>query len=207
MVALVAAGTKFISGEPLFEVFGYQVHAGSWIVVVLIPILIVNFLAIHRHYQRAAEQVATETPLSPEAIYHTVVVPVSEMNRVTIQTLAYACSISSGITAVHLAEYDHEIDSSRHMEGRHGESCPPVPSACQAGACRDTLSIADPRTHGVYRRSRGRASGNTLTVVLPEFVPAHWREQPLHTQTALRLKAALLFRPGTVVVSVPYRLR
>ncbi len=40
--------------------------------------------------------------------------------------------------------------------------------------------------------------------MLPEFVPAHWREHALHGRTALRLKAALLFRPNTVVVSVPY---
>src|SRR5581483_10008979 len=46
----------------------------------------------------------------------------------------------------------------------------------------------------------------TLTVILPEMVPAHWWEQILHNQTALRLKAALLFRPGVVVASVPYHL-
>jgi hypothetical protein len=28
----------------------------------------------------------------------------------------------------------------------------------------------------------------------------------LHNQSALRIKAALLFRPGTVVTSVPYHL-
>jgi hypothetical protein len=39
------------------------------------------------------------------------------------------------------------------------------------------------------------------------MVPAHWWEQVLHNQTALRLKAALLFRPGIVVASVPYHLR
>ena len=43
-------------------------------------------------------------------------------------------------------------------------------------------------------------------MVLPEFVAHHWWEQLLHNQTALRLKASLLFRPGTVVVSVPYHL-
>lgn len=47
---------------------------------------------------------------------------------------------------------------------------------------------------------------DTLTVVLPEYVPRHWWEQILHNQTALRIKAALLFRPGTVVISVPYHL-
>jgi hypothetical protein len=47
---------------------------------------------------------------------------------------------------------------------------------------------------------------DTLTIVLPEFIARHWWEHLLHNQTALRLKAALLFRPGTVVTSVPYHL-
>ena len=76
-VALVAGGTKFVSGEPLFQVLGFDVRAGSWIVIVLIPFLILNFLAIHRHYKLAADELATETPLSPEAIQHIVVVPVA----------------------------------------------------------------------------------------------------------------------------------
>jgi hypothetical protein len=49
--------------------------------------------------------------------------------------------------------------------------------------------------------------GRTLMVVLPELVFSRWWHQFLHNQTALRLKAALLFRPGTVVVNVPYHLR
>jgi len=47
---------------------------------------------------------------------------------------------------------------------------------------------------------------DTITVVLPEFIALHWWEHVLHNQTALRIKAALLFRPGTVVTSVPYHL-
>jgi len=43
--------------------------------------------------------------------------------------------------------------------------------------------------------------------VLPEFLVAHWWENILHNQTALRLKAALLFRPGIVVADVPQHLR
>jgi hypothetical protein len=33
-----------------------------------------------------------------------------------------------------------------------------------------------------------------------------WWEQLLHNQTALLLKGRLLFRPNTVVVSVPYHI-
>jgi hypothetical protein len=43
-----------------------------------------------------------------------------------------------------------------------------------------------------------------VTVLVPEYIPAHWWEQILHSQTALRLKASLLLRPNTVVTSVPY---
>ena len=47
---------------------------------------------------------------------------------------------------------------------------------------------------------------SVVTVLLPEYIPAHWWEHVLHTQTALRLKGALLFRPRTAVASVPYHL-
>ena len=54
---------------------------------------------------------------------------------------------------------------------------------------------------------RERHPGDTLTLVLPEFLVAHWWEYILHNQTAFRLKAALLFRPGIVVTDVPQHLR
>ena len=41
----------------------------------------------------------------------------------------------------------------------------------------------------------------------PEFVPPRWWQQVLHNQSIFRLKAALLYRPGIVVTSVPYHLR
>ena len=41
-----------------------------------------------------------------------------------------------------------------------------------------------------------------ITVVIPEFV-TDWKQQWLRNQTALALKARLLYRPNTVVTSVP----
>lgn len=46
-----------------------------------------------------------------------------------------------------------------------------------------------------------------ICVVLGEFVPRHWWEYLLHGQAALRLKAALFFRPNVAVVNVPYHLK
>ena len=45
-----------------------------------------------------------------------------------------------------------------------------------------------------------------ITVILPEFVPAKWWQHLLHNQRALLIKGALLFRPNTVVTSVPFHL-
>jgi hypothetical protein len=44
-----------------------------------------------------------------------------------------------------------------------------------------------------------------VTVLIPELAIHHWWEEVLHNQTELSLKGRLLFRPGTVVTSVPYR--
>jgi hypothetical protein len=204
-VALVAGGTKFVSGEPLFQVLGFDVRAGSWIVIVLIPFLILNFLGIHRHYKRAAEELATETPLSPEAIQHIVVVPIAAVNRLAIQTLAYACSIAPNVIAVHVSDVPEEM-AQLHQAWRAQFANHPFLERVRLRLIRSPYRSMIPALMSYIDDLDQGQPGATITVVLPELVPAHWWEQPLHTQTALRLKAALLFRPGTVVTSVPYHL-
>jgi hypothetical protein len=52
-----------------------------------------------------------------------------------------------------------------------------------------------------------RRGDDKLTVLVPEFVPKWWWQQLLHNQPVFLLKAALPYRPGIVVTSVPYHLR
>jgi hypothetical protein len=44
-----------------------------------------------------------------------------------------------------------------------------------------------------------------VAVFIPEYVVEHWWEHLLHNQSALRLKARLLFQTGVMVTSVPWR--
>jgi amino acid transporter len=172
---------------------------GAWIVLLLIPLLIMMFRAIHRHYARAAGELAAQTPLEPDQIEHTVIVPVAAVNRVARQTLAYARSISPNVTAVFITDDEAEIELMRESWKALGSDIPMViiesPYRSLVGPLLSYLDEID--------RQR---PDDTLTVVLPEFIARHWWEQILHNQTALRIKAALLFRPGTVVTSVPYHL-
>ena len=46
----------------------------------------------------------------------------------------------------------------------------------------------------------------TLTIVVPQFVPRKWWHQLLHAQTAVILRLALINRSGIVITSVPYQI-
>ncbi|MFT4040055.1 MAG: APC family permease [Thermomicrobiales bacterium] len=172
---------------------------GAWVVLVLIPLLIMVFRAINRHYASAAGELAAQTPLKPEDIEHTVIVPISAINRVARQTLAYARSISPNVTAVFITDDEAEIEEMRtNWERLNSE----VPLVIIESPYR---SIVAPLLSYLDEIERQRPE-DTITVVLPEFIARHWWEQFLHNQTALRIKASLLFRPGIVVTSVPYHL-
>ena len=172
---------------------------GAWIVIVLIPILILGFRAIHRHYETARGELATQTPLDPREISHTVVVPVAAVNRVARQTLAYARSISPNVVAVHITDDEAAIQAMQSAWDALGTD---IPLTIIESPYR---SLVTPLLSYIDEVDRQRPD-DTLTVILPEFIARHWWEQLLHNQTALRIKAALLFRPGTVVTSVPYHL-
>jgi hypothetical protein len=50
----------------------------------------------------------------------------------------------------------------------------------------------------------GRATPVTF-VIIPELAARHWWERGLFNQSAKRLRAALIGRPHTVIVDMPYR--
>ena len=58
----------------------------------------------------------------------------------------------------------------------------------------------------VVRQLRREHPGDVVSIVVPEYVVAHWWEHVLHNQTALRLEARLRFEPSVVVTSVPWLL-
>ncbi|MBV8085173.1 MAG: APC family permease [Chloroflexi bacterium] len=196
---MVNAVGAIVTGVVLVVIIGTKFIYGAWIVILLIPIIIAMFLTIHRHYTRVHDQLELEgdMPVTPAAIRHTIIVPVADLNRLTIQTLAYARSLSSNVTAVHIAEDEEAARDFRQKWEEWGDKVPLVTIESPY------RSVVGPLLRYIDNIDR-RDAFDTITVILPEFVTAHWWENLLHNQTALRLKAALLFRPGTVVTSVPY---
>lgn len=176
-----------------------KIPEGAWIIVIVIVLLVLMMRAIHRHYQTATTELQAQTPLRPEEIEHTVIVPVADINRVARQTLAYARSISQNVTAVHINDDEAAIEQMRQAWADLGTDIQLVIIESPYRA------LVNPLMKYIDEIDKQRPN-DTITVVLPEFIARHWWEHALHNQTALRIKAALLFRPGTVVTSVPYHL-
>src|SRR5438552_16627102 len=76
---------------------------GAWIVVVLIPLLVLMFLRIHRHYFEVAQELSAEGLEGLRPIRHEVIVPISGIHRGVIAALEYAKSIAPHhVTAVYV---------------------------------------------------------------------------------------------------------
>ena len=128
---------------------------------------------------------------------HTVVVLVGTVNKGTLEALQYARSLAPDrLLAVSVVGDPHEKEQ---LDKAWAEA------QAQHRAAHDLLAV--PRAHPpmlqLPRRARRREPDDLITVVIPEFVVTGWYSQILHNQTALALKARLLFRPNTVVTSCP----
>jgi len=174
---------------------------GAWIVVVLIPLLVAIFRAIHRHYLDMATQLTTEGVTGLRPIRHEVIVPISGIHRGVIRALEYAKSIApEHVTALYINIDEETTQKLRQKWERLGGG---VELVVLASPYR---SLVGPLTRYLDRRIKAHQY-EMVTIVLPEFIPARWWHHLLHNQTSLMLKGALLFKPDVIVTSVPYHLK
>lgn len=173
---------------------------GAWIVVFLIPLLVLMFLRIHRHYVDVAQQLSTEGLTGLRPLHHEVIVPISGIHRGVIAALEYAKSIAPHhVTAVYVNLDDETTQKLREKWQQWGSGVNLVVVASPyRSLLRPLFNYVD--------RVRRSSPGVIITIVLPEFVPARWWQNLLHNQNTLFLKGALLFKKGVVVTNVPYHL-
>src|SRR6266704_2055621 len=181
---LVIATTKFVQG--------------AWIVILLIPLFVIFFLRTHRHYFYVRQQLSLREIEQERPLRHTAIVPISAVNRATVFAVRYAKSIAHEVEAVHVAIDPARVEQVRQQWKAWGAG---VPLRVLESPYR---SMVQPLVDHIDDLMHGRRRNEMVTVVLPEFVTAHWWEGLFHNQSAFLIKGALLFRPGVVVTSVPF---
>ena len=186
IVALVVVVSKFTEG--------------AWIPAAIIPLLVMLFRGISRHYSGLAGQLRIEPG---EDTYrrgadNTVVVLVGNVHRGVLEALEYARSLHpQRLVPLHVASSEEEQE---RIQQRWDDYRIDLPLTILYSPYRDLngeiLRFVDELDES--------HPGDRITVVIPEFVVRRWWEHLLHNQSALTLKGKLLFRPNVVVTSVPY---
>ncbi|MCL5773599.1 MAG: APC family permease [Firmicutes bacterium] len=181
-------------------VIGYTKFAeGAWMVVILVPVFIIVFLLINRHYMVVARQLRDKPQVKPSESPTVAIVPVFSLNLVARQALSFARGICKRVIAIHVATDPAAVDRLR-------ADWEEVEDDIQLIIINSPYRILLPPFIAYIEAIKEMEPQDNLLVILPEFVPKHWWEHILHNQTARRLKEALLYIPGVVVTSFPYHL-
>jgi amino acid transporter len=189
-----------VTGVVLLVVAVTKAHEGAWIIMLLIPALVLLFRLTFGHYRAVASQLKLGDVVLPATRRdNTVLVPISGMQRAVVRALDYAATLSDDVRAVYV-----DVDPAATVEIRRewktwGRGLPLVVLASPY------RSVLEPLLDYIGELTTARPD-DYVTVVLPEFVPARWWHHLFHNQRALLIKGALLFRPNTVVTSVPFHL-
>jgi amino acid transporter len=171
--------------------------AGAWIVVLAAPVIFLVMKAIAMHYRQVGDELrAAPSGVALPAQVHAVVL-VSNLLAPTLRALAFAqATAPASIRAVTVAVEgaDDPLPSEWEQRGV------PVPLVVIESPYRETV-----RPVQLYvRQLRRDYPGDVISIIIPEYVVGHWWHNLLHNQTALRLKARLLFEPWVTVTSVPW---
>jgi len=196
--AAVNAIGAAVTGMVLLVVAITKATEGAWIIIVLIPVHVLVFKLSKRHYDEVGLQLSLERWTPDRRRRNVVIVPVSGVHRAVVQAVDYAKALSDDVRAVYVNLSPTVTASIAKQWETWGHG---VPLVILESPFR---SLMEPLLEYIERE--GASPDTYVTVVLPEFVPARWWHHIFHNQSALLIKGALLFRPNTIVTSVPYHL-
>jgi len=175
---------------------------GAWIVLILTPVLIGMFLWIQKHYTGVASRLSLENYGEPPPynVRHRVIVPVSNVHQGTLAALRYARVMSDDITAVHVSLEPADTEKVRRKWETWGRGTRLV--------ILDSpyRLFLEPLLGYINEILSTRQPNETITIVVPHFVPGQRIYNALHMQTAEMLRRELLATPGVVITEVPYQI-
>ncbi len=182
LIALVVVVSKFTEG--------------AWIPAALIPLMVLMFRSIGKHYRISRGAIVAPKGYRAPRETHTMVVLVGGVNKGVLRGVQYARSLNPDrILAVTVCSNDAERKA---IEKQWKEFEVPIELHTVFSPYRE---LTRPVMQFIDELDE-QHQGDIITVVIPENVTS-WKTQWLHNGSAFALKAKLLYRPHTAVVSVP----
>ncbi len=187
IVVLIFGITKFLDG--------------AWIIILVIPILVFTFSAIHKHYARVARKLSLDNfGAPPPMVRRRVILTVAGVHRGTLEALRYARTISDDITAMHVSIDPDETNRLIEKWKKWGDG---VRLVILESPYR---LFIEPLLGYIHEMDKLRKPNEALIIVVPQFVSRHWWNNLLHTRTADTLRKSLLNQQNIIITEVPYQV-
>jgi amino acid transporter len=187
IVMIVFAVTKF--------------EEGAWVILILTPLMVFIFFRIHHHYKDLAAHLTLDKfrGLPARHTRHRVIMPVSAIHQGTLEALRYAKLLSNDVTAIHISIDPSETEKVQKKWKTWGEGTRLVVLDSPFRL------LIEPLLQYLEDIIDKRQENETITIVVPQFIPSKRWQNALHMNTADVLRKELMAKHGVVVTDVPYR--
>ncbi|MCM3799431.1 APC family permease [Caldibacillus thermoamylovorans] len=175
-----------------------------WPVFIFLPIIIILFHQIRKHYEAVGEQLRIQEAASSVPIQGNIIVlPVSGITTVVENSLNYAKSLSPDqIIAVYVG-FDRE--NIIKFEEKWKKVHPDIRIVTLYSYYR---SIVGPLSKFIdFVNKKANENHYNVTVIIPQFIPKKGWHYFLHNQSSLMIREFLLLRKNVVVSTVPFHLK
>lgn len=175
-----------------------------WPFFPIIGLLLWMFLSIRNHYDKVAAQLRLGGQIEKTSYAgNTVIVLVGNVTQVSVGAMSYANSLGNDVIAMHVSTEETKVKDAEVAE-EFKRYFPHIRFENVMTSYRD---IIQPTVEFVSKvAEEAKEKGNTVTVLVPQFIPKkHW-QNILHNQMSLKLKYALRWHEEVVVASYSYHL-
>ncbi|MEV8015521.1 APC family permease [Streptomyces sp. NPDC086554] len=188
--AVVVTATKFTEG--------------AWLIVLALPAIVLCFESVHRAYLRIGEDLGLgRVPEPPHRDHSLVIVPVSNLSRLTCEALGAAVSLGDEVRAVTVTHADPEDRRAAEALRRDWELWDPGVDLVELPS--QTRTVGRP-VSAYVRKIYTYHPTTRVTVLIPEVEPAHVWQRLLQNQRGSVLAHAVRRDTDAVICRLRFRL-
>ena len=180
---------------------------GSWIVILLLPIMVFCLKKIFTHYLSVKEQLKIKgseyetLDFSDLEYQNKIIVPIESVNRASVRALRYAKTICDDVVAFTVAVND---DDAKELQDKFDELNINIPLIVKLSPYR---KVVDPLIRYIESSEYDHEPGDMITVLLSSFVVKKWWHRLLHGNTRSYIEKKLLTHKHIVVSIMPLQLK
>jgi amino acid transporter len=203
--ALVNGLGALVTGITTGVVLVAKFAEGAWITLLFIPLMIVIFAIVRRHYHSVKVLTSCKIPVDAAALsqHPIVVVAIDRWSNITRQGIEFAARLSPEVIALHVDpsehselledDWEHYVAQPFRAAGKEPPQLHLLPSPYRFVIVPIVQFILD-----LSKKNPGR----NIVVVIPELVEGRWYEYFLHNQRGRLLEWVLLARGNERIFTV-----